>query len=52
MANHFIAEANATNIHFIRAAGQGANPVPFLLMQGWPSSFVQMLHIILPHQWP
>lgn len=44
--NHFITEVDGTNIHFIHAAGQGANPVPLLLMQGWPSSFVQMLDII------
>lgn len=44
--NHFIAEVDGTTIHFIHAAGQGANPVPLLLMQGWPSSFIQMLGII------
>jgi pimeloyl-ACP methyl ester carboxylesterase len=44
--NHFIAEVNGINLHFIRAAGQGPNPVPLLLMQGWPSSFIQMLDII------
>jgi pimeloyl-ACP methyl ester carboxylesterase len=44
--NHFIAELSGTNIHFIQAAGQGPNPMPLLLMQGWPSSFVQMLDII------
>lgn len=43
---HFTAEVDGTNIHFIHAAGQGANPVPLLLMQGWPSSFIQMLDII------
>jgi pimeloyl-ACP methyl ester carboxylesterase len=44
--NHFTAEVDGTNIHFIHAASQGPNPVPLLLMQGWPSSFVQMLGII------
>lgn len=44
--NHFIAEVDGTNIHFIHAVGQGANPVPLLLLQGWPSSFIQMLDII------
>ncbi len=44
--NHFIGEVSGTNIHFIKADGQGPNPVPLLLMQGWPSSFVQMLDII------
>jgi len=44
--NHFIVEMSGINIHFIKADGQGPNPVPLLLMQGWPSSFVQMLDII------
>jgi pimeloyl-ACP methyl ester carboxylesterase len=44
--NHFVAEVSGTSIHFIRASGQGPNAVPLLLMQGWPSSFVQMLEII------
>lgn len=44
--NHFIAEVSGTKLHFIKADGQGPNPVPLLLLQGWPSSFVQMLDII------
>ncbi|MBK8020882.1 MAG: epoxide hydrolase [Chloroflexi bacterium] len=44
--NHFTADVNGTNIHFIRATGQGPNAVPLLLLQGWPSSFIQMLDII------
>lgn len=44
--NHFVAELRGTTIHFIKASGQGPNPIPLLLMQGWPSSFVQMLAII------
>jgi pimeloyl-ACP methyl ester carboxylesterase len=43
--DHFLAEVRGTRIHLIRAAGRGPNPVPLLLMQGWPSSFVQMLEI-------
>jgi pimeloyl-ACP methyl ester carboxylesterase len=44
--NHFQAKIEGTTIHFIRAAGQGPNPIPLLLMHGWPSSFVQMRRII------
>ena len=44
--DHFLADVDGTRLHFIRAAGQGADPVPLLLMQGWPSSFIQMLNII------
>ena len=43
---HYLAQVDGVAIHFIHAAGQGASPVPLLLMQGWPSSFVQMLDII------
>lgn len=44
--DHHVAEVGGTAIHFIRAAGEGPSPTPLLLMQGWPSSFVQMLDII------
>ena len=44
--SHFTTEVRGTTIHLIRASGQGPNPIPLLLMQGWPSSFVQMLDII------
>jgi len=44
--DHFIADIDDTRIHFIHARGDGNNPVPLLLMQGWPSSFIQMLDII------
>lgn len=44
--SHFLVEVQGTTIHVIRAAGQGPNPLPLLLLQGWPSSFVQMLEII------
>lgn len=43
---HFTTKVHETTIHFIRASGEGSNPIPLLLMQGWPSSFVQMLDII------
>lgn len=44
--SHFTASIEDTNIHFIKANGKGDNPIPLLLMQGWPSSFVQVLDII------
>lgn len=44
--DHFQTDIDGSRIHFIHAAGQGLNPIPLLLMQGWPSSFVQMLRII------
>ncbi|PJZ57516.1 hypothetical protein CH367_09220 [Leptospira barantonii] len=44
--DHFIAEIEDTKIHFIHTKGKGKNPIPLLLMQGWPSSFIQMSDII------
>lgn len=44
--NHFTACIEDSIIHFIKADGKGDNSIPLLLMQGWPSSFVQMLDII------
>lgn len=44
--NHYTSTIEDTSIHFIKANGKGNNCIPLLLMQGWPSSFVQMLDII------
>lgn len=44
--DHFVAKVRETSLHIIQAKGKGPNPIPLLLMQGWPSSFVQMLDII------
>lgn len=44
--NHFIASIDDVNIHFIHAKGNGNNPIPLLLLHGWPGSFIQMLDFI------
>jgi pimeloyl-ACP methyl ester carboxylesterase len=44
--DHYQAEIDGSTIHFIHAAAQGPNPIPLLLMHGWPSSFIQMLPVI------
>jgi pimeloyl-ACP methyl ester carboxylesterase len=44
--NHYTAEIDDTQIHFIHEKARGRNSIPLLLLQGWPSSFVQMLDII------
>lgn len=44
--SHFTARIEDTTIHFMKAAGQGDHPVPLLLLQGWPSSFIQQLDIL------
>ena len=43
---HFRAELDGIGIHFIHERGKGKNPLPIMLLHGWPSSFLQMLDII------
>jgi pimeloyl-ACP methyl ester carboxylesterase len=43
---HFRAQIDGLNIHFIHERSKGKNPMPLLLLHGWPSSFLQMLKII------
>lgn len=43
---HYRADVDGLHIHFIHERGKGENPLPLLLLHGWPSSFVQMLKII------
>lgn len=42
----FRAEIDGFGIHFIHQRGKGSNPLPVVMLHGWPSSFVQMLKII------
>lgn len=37
--NHFTAEVDGVNIHFIHEKGKGNTSVPLLLTHGWPDSF-------------
>ena len=37
----FRATIDGYGLHFLRYSGRGPNPVPLLLMNGWPSSFVE-----------
>ncbi len=43
---HYSAEVDGYTVHFVRAEGKGAVRVPLLLLQGWPSSFVQVLPVL------
>lgn len=43
---HFRAEVDGLGLHFIHERGKGANPLPLVLLHGFPSSFLQMLKII------
>jgi pimeloyl-ACP methyl ester carboxylesterase len=44
--SHFRGDIDGLNIHFIHQPGKGKNPMPLLLLHGWPYSFLQMLKII------
>ena len=44
--SHFRATVDGFGIHFIHERGKGPNPMPLMLLHGWPSSFWQMLPII------
>jgi pimeloyl-ACP methyl ester carboxylesterase len=43
---HVRAEIDGIGVHLIHERGTGPNPVPLLMLHGWPSSFVQMLDIL------
>lgn len=44
--NQFRAEMDGVGIHFIHERGKGDNPIPLLLIHGWPDSFARFLKII------
>lgn len=44
--DHVVAEIDGITIHAIHERGRGPNPIPVLVLHGWPSSFVQMLPIL------
>ncbi len=43
---HFRATVDGVGIHFILQRGTGDNPLPLMLLHGWPSSFWQMLKVV------
>lgn len=45
--NHFQAEVDGINIHFIHEKGKGPNPTPIILTHGWPDSFYRF-HKVIP----
>jgi pimeloyl-ACP methyl ester carboxylesterase len=42
----FVSQVADFGIHYVRARGRGAAPIPVLLLHGWPGSFVQMLDLV------
>lgn len=43
---HFKADVDGLGIHFIRKEGKGPDPMPLLMMHGYPWSFTMLLKII------
>ena len=44
--SNFITKVDNIDIHFIKEKGSGSNPMPLLIMHGWPGSIIEFLHII------
>jgi microsomal epoxide hydrolase len=44
--SNFITNVDDIDIHFIKEKGSGSNPMPLLVLHGWPGSIVEFLHII------
>ena len=47
-APQFRATFDGVRIHCVHVAGAGADPLPLLLTNGWPSSFVEYLDVLGP----
>ncbi|MBX3064556.1 MAG: epoxide hydrolase [Anaerolineae bacterium] len=45
--NHFKANVDGVEVHFIHERGKGPNPTPILLLHGWPDSFYRF-HRVIP----
>jgi pimeloyl-ACP methyl ester carboxylesterase len=43
---HFRAPVDGYRVHFIHEKGRGSNPIPLVLLHGWPATFTQMQKII------
>ncbi|MEY4761358.1 MAG: hypothetical protein RLZZ200_1214 [Pseudomonadota bacterium] len=44
----FIAPVDGVDLHFIHLHGMGPDPMPLLLLHGWPGSMVEFLHLARP----
>jgi pimeloyl-ACP methyl ester carboxylesterase len=45
--NHFKVQIDDCRVHFIHHRGKGSDPIPLLLLHGWPDSFYRF-HKIIP----
>ena len=44
----FLCAVDGVDLHFIHVRGKGPNPLPLLLIHGWPGSIVEFLELIGP----
>jgi len=44
--SHFVADVEGLDLHFLHERGRGPNPMPLLLLHGWPSTFYEMTKLI------
>jgi pimeloyl-ACP methyl ester carboxylesterase len=44
--HNYRAEVDGLRIHFVHERGKGPNPIPVLMLHGWPSTYVQFLKLI------
>jgi len=43
---HFLADVDGLRLHFVREPGRGPDPLPILLLHGWPSTFFEMSKLL------
>jgi pimeloyl-ACP methyl ester carboxylesterase len=43
---NFRADVDGIGIHFIQKEGEGPQPMPLLMLHGWPSTFYEMLDLL------
>ena len=44
--SNYLTKVDGINIHFIKEKGSGSNPMPLLILHGWPGSIIEFLNII------
>jgi len=44
----FLAEIEGVPVHFLHVKGKGANPMPLLLVHGWPWTFFDFMELVGP----
>jgi pimeloyl-ACP methyl ester carboxylesterase len=44
--HHFRAPVDGLKLHFLHERGRGPDPMPLLVVHGWPSTFVEMVKLI------